>query len=258
MTNAGNSASETPLIVDPKQRARNEHWSEQAQAYHEKWQMSRVEGSLYKELEAGLLIELADAREGKTVLDLCSGTGRSTLALAETGAALWGVEAAPGMVERARQNAIDAGLDNVTFVLGDARSLPLLDEMFDAVVGTRFMYMMSSPEKKQIIAEARRVLKPRGTLVLQFNCGFWGIKQELFKLFVGRRPRLKDRYLWPFQAAGLFEGFRVECVVGTKLFRLGLLSRCIGRRAALRLNRILRCPGLSYLSAYALVKATKV
>lgn len=246
------------MSLDSKQRERNRHWSDSALAYHEKWEKPTAEASLYKELEAQLMLEFTEACEGKKILDLCCGTGRNTLALSRTGAQLWGVDGASGMVRKARENALSQGLDNVTFLLGDARSLPFSDDIFDAVTGTRFMYMMKPQEKKQIINEIRRVLKPGGTVVLQFNVGFWGIKHEIMNLFHGSKPRLRHRYIWPGQVTRLFDGFHVQSVVGVKLPRLAAVSRLLGKKVATSLNRIMRWPGFRFLTAYLLVKATKL
>lgn len=243
-------------IDDSVQQRRNQHWSIVAQEYGRKWDNAPEEPRLYKEIEAQLLREFSQAGPEKEILDLCCGTGRNTLALAGTGARLWGLDGAEGMLGQARQRAVELGLENVTFVCGDARALPFQDHRFDAVVGTRFMYMMNAEEKRAIIRECARVVKPGGKVVLHFNVGFWGLKQELLNLVRGRGFRLGDRYFWPGDARKLFEGFQVEAVVGIKLFRLGLMSRVLGRAVALRMNRLLRWPGLRYLSAYLLVVAT--
>jgi len=246
----------TPAPLDAKQQGRNTFWSKQAKGYRQAWATSRPEADLYKELEAALLIEATGAKPGKKILDLCCGTGRNTVALAHTGAQMWGIDGAEGMLEQARQHAIDQDIDNATFQQGDSRSLPFSDNTFDGVTGTRFMYMMSPDEKQQIIQEVHRVLKPGGRAAIHFNCGLWGIKQELLNLGKGRQFRLRSRYLWPGQTAGLFEGFQVDGLIGVKIPRLALLSRLTGRKAALVVNRLLRFFPFRHLSAYAIVIAT--
>jgi len=242
--------------LDSKQQGRNKHWSEEAAHYRDKWDHPRPEAALYKELELSLLIAATGAGPGKKILDLCCGTGRNTVGLAHTGAQMWGLDGAEGMLEQARQHAIDQGVNNVTFQQGDSRSLPFEDNTFDAVTGTRFMYMMSPEDKRQIIQDVHRVLKPGGRTAIQFNCGLWGIKQEFLNLCKGRKFRLRYRYLWPGQAKTLFDGFEINGLVGAKIPRLALLSRLTGRKAALAANRLLRFFPFRHLSAYAIVIAT--
>jgi SAM-dependent methyltransferase len=133
-----------------------------------------------------------------------------------------------------------------------------LDNTFDAVVGTRFMYMMTIEEKKQIISEVRRVLKPGGVVVLHFNNGFWGLKKELFNLLHGKKVKISQRYLWPGQVKSLFKNMCVERIVGIKLFKLNLISKLLGKRFAFFLNRFVHLPYIGFLSSsYLLVKAIK-
>ncbi len=242
--------------LDEDQERRNKGWSERANLYNENWKDAGPEAQLYRELEASILIEHVGAGPGKELLDVCCGTGRNTIALAATGAKVWGVDGAPGMLETARANAVDAGYD-ITFAEGDARALPFEDEQFDGVVGTRFMYMVKGEDKRKVVSEFARVVRPGGKIALHFNNGLWGSKNELAEIFRGKKPRFRDRYLWPGQASKLFEGLQIDGVVGIKLFRLAMLSRMIGKSAAMKSNAVLRYPGMNYMSAYMLVLATK-
>lgn len=236
-----------------------EYWSQQAEEYNEAFSRG-IERVLYAAIEAQLLQNYLRVSDGAYVLDLCCGCGRNTLALA-SGNPRWhlvGLDAAPGMLAVARRNAENRCCTNVTFVSGDCRNLPFSAETFDAVVGTRFMYMMPWQEKRQIIEECRRVLKPRGILALQFNNGFWGIKEELIRRVLWQPRPVRDRYLWPTQAARLFEGFQVDAITGIKLFWLGKLSYLIGKSNAIRLNYLLRLPFFRWFSAYLLVVGHKL
>ena len=226
-----------PGDLDEKQRRRNKHWSEVANDYHVRWQTTHDEGRLYRELEARQLIALCGAAPGRKILDVCCGGGRNSLELAKTGATVTGVDAAEGMLVQAVENAKAEGV-NVRFKNGDVRSLPFDDESFDAVVGTRFMYMMDPSEKGRVIRECRRVVRPGGVVVLQFNGAMHGIKKELVNLFCGRGFRLRSRYLWPGMARGLFRGMRIRAISGVKLPRLALAGRIIGRPGALKVNAL--------------------
>lgn len=58
-------------------------------------------------------------KAGERVLDLFCGVGNFSLPLAKTGAEVVGVEGVPAMVEQAKTNAANAGLNNAEFFHGD-------------------------------------------------------------------------------------------------------------------------------------------
>lgn len=242
------------IQIDYKSRA--EQWGNVAPVYDHRW--STLEGSLYAQLEASIITEYLQAAPGKRILDVCCGTGRNTLAVARSGAQLVGVDAAAEMLAVARQKAVLENIHNVSFVRANVGALPFESESFDGVTGVRFMYMMSRAEKRTIIEELQRVLKPSGILALQFNGWLWGLKHEALNALTGKNPfRLQDRYLWPGQAAGLFESMHVDGVTGIKLPWLGKFAKLCGNRTALGINQCVRWPCFRYLSAYLVVKAVK-
>jgi len=70
-----------------------------------------------------LALEAAQLRGDETVLDLYSGAGTLTLLFARAAARAVGVESVPDAVERARRNATRNGLQEVSFVCGEARQV---------------------------------------------------------------------------------------------------------------------------------------
>src|SRR5256885_7830471 len=78
-------------------------------------------------------IKRLNLKPGMTVLDVACGTGNLALPAARAGAVVTGVDLAPNLVEQARENAKQQGL-NVQFDEGDAEALPYDEASFDAVV----------------------------------------------------------------------------------------------------------------------------
>lgn len=73
-------------------------------------------------------LRFAALEPGETVLDIGSGGGATTFAIARlVGASgrVTGLDLSPALVETARQRAARLGLDNVDFVLGDAAAVEL-------------------------------------------------------------------------------------------------------------------------------------
>jgi len=69
-----------------------------------------------------------------------------------------GVDPSPAFITRARSLA--QGLSNLSFEQSDGRSLPLNDQSFDVVVAHQVLSHV--PQPNQLIAEAFRVLRPKG------------------------------------------------------------------------------------------------
>ncbi len=70
------------------------------------------------------------------------------------------------MNEYLRVKATSAGIDNVTTVAASAVSLPLVDEIADLVVSNYCLHELRHDDKLRALAEAMRVLKPGGRLVI--------------------------------------------------------------------------------------------
>ncbi len=96
------------------------------------------------------------------VLELAAGTGRN-LPYYREDVQLTAVELSPAMLEVAHRRAERLGRD-VELREGDAEALDFPDERFDTVVAT--LALCSIPEDRRAVAEARRVLRPGGRLVL--------------------------------------------------------------------------------------------
>ena len=64
------------------------------------------------------------------------------------------------MLELARANAAQAGVDNVEFLKGYLENMPLADETVDVVISNCVINL--SGDKAQVIREATRVLRPGG------------------------------------------------------------------------------------------------
>jgi malonyl-CoA O-methyltransferase len=104
---------------------------------------------------------LGDIR-GLHVLDLGCGTGRQTLRMTQAGAHVTGIDFSEGMLHRARAKAGAAG---IPFVKHDMEHpLPFADAAFDRVVSCLVLEHIRGLD--EFFAEARRVCKPEGLIVL--------------------------------------------------------------------------------------------
>ncbi len=115
-------------------------------------------GRLIAAAQEQILAEFLAPLDGRTLLDVGTGTGRAALALAARGAAVTGIDASEEMLAVARRRAAAAGLA-VTFARGDAHALAFPDASFDAVVCLRVL--MHTPDWRQSLAELCRVARDR-------------------------------------------------------------------------------------------------
>ncbi len=106
---------------------------------------------------------LAELREGEVVLDLGSGGGIDVLLSARrvgpTGKA-YGLDMTDEMLALARENQKKAGVENVEFVKGEIEAIPLPDASVDVIISNCVVNL--SGDKRRVIAEAFRVLRPGG------------------------------------------------------------------------------------------------
>ncbi|MFZ2049450.1 MAG: methyltransferase domain-containing protein [Solirubrobacteraceae bacterium] len=112
------------------------------------------------------IVELAQPGAQDTVVDVGAGTGLLSLAFAERAACVWAIDSSPAMCEYLAAKAASAGLSNIECVLASAVSLPVIDGFADLVVSNYCFHELPNAEKLRALAEARRVLKPGGRIVL--------------------------------------------------------------------------------------------
>jgi ubiquinone/menaquinone biosynthesis C-methylase UbiE len=96
------------------------------------------------------------------VLEIALGTGRNLLYYPAS-ARVSGIELSPRMLEIAKARARGLGM-NADLRQGDAEALEFPDASFDTVVCT--LGLCTIPDDRRAIAEAWRVLRPGGRLVL--------------------------------------------------------------------------------------------
>jgi ubiquinone/menaquinone biosynthesis C-methylase UbiE len=121
------------------------------------------DSALNVSLGCGVPTAVADLHEGETVLDLGSGAGADVLISARrvgsSGRAI-GLDMTDEMLELARANAAEAGVENVEFLKGYIEDMPLADGTVDVVISNCVINL--SGDKPAVIREAARVLRPGG------------------------------------------------------------------------------------------------
>ena len=116
-------------------------------------------------------VRAAQAAPGRTLLDLCTGTGEITGRAARAGARVTAIDLTPGMLTRARRKVGGLG---VRFELADARALPFRSAVFDSVVLSFALHDMPRAVRLQVLGEAARVGRERVVVLdYAFARGAW-------------------------------------------------------------------------------------
>jgi len=118
-------------------------------------------------LGCGVPTAVADLHEGEIVLDLGSGAGADVLISARrvgpSGRAI-GLDMTDEMLELARANAAEAGVENVKFLKDYLEDIPLPDESVDVVISNCVINL--SGDKQTVLKETARVLRPGGRFAI--------------------------------------------------------------------------------------------
>ena len=144
--------------------ATSESWDPITSDLYEAGQTAGIPAeALLASLGCGNPTALADLHAGETVLDLGSGGGIDVLLSAKrvgpTGKA-YGLDMTDEMLSLAMQNKAKAGATNVEFLKGHIEAIPLPSDTVDVIISNCVINL--SGDKRAVLAEAFRVLKPGG------------------------------------------------------------------------------------------------
>ena len=114
-------------------------------------------------LGCGLPTEFANISAGDTVLDLGSGAGNDCFVarsiVGETGKVI-GLDFAPNMLKKAKENTAKLGYTNVEFIKGDIEEMPIADAIVDVIVSNCVLNLV--PDKEKAFSQMYRVLNDKG------------------------------------------------------------------------------------------------
>jgi ubiquinone/menaquinone biosynthesis C-methylase UbiE len=164
---------------------------------------------------------LAELKPGEVVLDLGSGGGIDVLLSARrvgpSGKA-YGLDMTDEMLALARENQRKAGVENVEFLRGEIENIPLPDNSVDVVISNCVINL--SADKRRVLAETFRVLKPGGRFAVS----------DIVRRRPLPEPVMRNVELWAGCVSGALEeneyrsllsevGFRDVGVEPTRIYR---------------------------------------
>jgi glycine/sarcosine N-methyltransferase len=136
--------------------------------FAERYDLFHGEFGQHNPAEIGFFAELFARHQVQTVLDCACGTGRHLHLLHLLGCQVSGSDLSPSMLEQARLNLAELGLE-IPLSQADYRELPRHhDQTFDAVVclSSSILHMPDDEQALRALRSMRGVLRPHGILVL--------------------------------------------------------------------------------------------
>jgi ubiquinone/menaquinone biosynthesis C-methylase UbiE len=126
------------------------------------WDTMRL--TYYDERVIETMADAIGVDETQTVLDVGTGTGFVAAGLAPRAARVLAVDNSPAMLDVARDNLAELGIENVELQEGDLAHLPLEDGSVDAAVANMVLHHAEDPTA--MLAEMARVVRPGGWVAI--------------------------------------------------------------------------------------------
>ena len=208
--------------MNTEQQQINDHWSEDSENYdriiHDELSSFRMAGW------QALIAAQTGHRKDLDVLDCGCGPAFFTIILSKAGYRVTGIDAAEGMLDKARRNVAEYGVDAAVLEM-DCHELAFPDGSFDLVVSRNVTHALR--DHVQVYTEWLRVLRPGGTLLI-FDAN-WHLamsSEDWFRESMERERRCIEIYGSDFSGNTVFDEERSRrAYEAERPHRLGDLQR---------------------------------
>lgn len=185
------------MVTQEKARARAERYLRECAEYSDSFEHGKLVGDWMKTVEVAKKVvgdfkARAGDTEGTHLLDIGFGSGMYSIAFAQAGADVSGLEINEVLSAIARENAADDKVQ-VDFRLYDGSTFPFDDRSFDYLFSVSVLEHVS--DTGFFLAEASRVLKPGGKFYLAFPNRWRPVEAHTGILFLSYFPRPLAQFL---------------------------------------------------------------
>ncbi len=184
--------------------------------------------------EIKVITEWLHDEKGSLLLDVPCGTGRLSIVLAHLFDRIIAGDISAGMIALLNDKIRSEGINNVALLRVNSRRLPFPENTFDIVLCVNFFHLIQNKEKHVFAGEFRRVLKPRGRLILENVSPIYGQLHRLVRCRVSF-SELPGKLVIPGRERRIFRGFlkRREMGIGFALF--GRLAAIFGESTMIKI-----------------------
>ena len=162
------------------------------------WDTMRL--AYYDERVIERMAAVSGLDEGMTVADVGTGTGFVAAGIAPRAGMVIALDNSSAMLEVARKNLSDLGLENVELVEGDVRALPIESGSLDAVFANMVLHHADDPTA--MLREMARIAKPSGVVAVvdEVEHPYSWMREEHADIWLGFTPEQVEGF---FCEAGL-------------------------------------------------------
>ncbi len=143
-------------------------------------------------------IEIADIKDGESILEVAVGTGLlfKEIVKRNPGGINKGIDISPSMLFRAKKHLNKSKNSNYMLEIGNTYHLTFKDNSFDLVINNFMIDLLPEKDFEKILSEFYRVIKPSGRVIIStmtfgekwYNKFWHWIAQKLPNLLTGCRP----------------------------------------------------------------------
>ncbi|MCK4948148.1 MAG: methyltransferase domain-containing protein [Candidatus Aureabacteria bacterium] len=223
-------------------------------SYSNFWKAS--DWNILQEWSAGL------PKDG-VILDVGCGTGRCAVPLVKGGKRVIATDLSIGMLRKAVAKSAEAGVNNITYFLADAESLPLKPDLFSAIISFGLLHHVNNPVT--IIKSTEKLLKAGGIFcALENNASplrpIFEMLMKIWKLWneeAGSHPVFKLKEMKAFiENSGMSPKIRTSTFLPPHL--CNLMSYNMARKMLFLTDWIFnRIPVVSNFGGQLVVRAVK-
>jgi ubiquinone/menaquinone biosynthesis C-methylase UbiE len=159
--------SDSIITPDRQQESVNAYFQSRSSFWKDIYSSEGVFAEIHRDRHVAVLEWIDDLTlaSGCRVLEVGCGAGFMSIALAQRGLRVHGIDTVESMIGQARQHAAEAGVVNLLSLdIDDVYDLAFEDESFDLVIALGVIPWLERPERA--IQEMARVTKPGGHVIL--------------------------------------------------------------------------------------------
>jgi ubiquinone/menaquinone biosynthesis C-methylase UbiE len=179
-------------------------------------------GKLTESRARNRAIELAEIRDGQTVLEVAVGTGLAFYEIVQRNpnGLNVGIDLSKGMLEKAENRLRKIPATNYVLRVGSALDLEIEDESIDVLMNNYMFDLISFEAMDTVLTEFKRVLKSEGRLILVNMTQGEGFGSQLYDLVYTISPKTMGGCRGVSLSNRLkAQGFRVEARANAISFR---------------------------------------